>query len=458
MEFYSANQILGRIPMDSYQPQPGTNCRIGRSLFMVFLLLFVIKAGMVLVIIPQLHKSFPDVYAKCHFPDRYDRIAMNLVNGNGYRIYPETAETCMRGPGYVLVLAGIFSLFGKSLVATQIVNILLAIATAYVTMRLSQKMMNRSVGTLVASLFFLFHPATILAETRGGVETLLTFLIVTFIFFLYRAIETTRHRDYVIAGSMLGLALLVKSTPILFPAFILPYLLCKYKKNSTKSIFTSFLVMLVGVCVIYSPWVFRNYLVSGKFVPMMTLKGAAAYQGLYLNKNIFSTKPCISLLIEAANEQNSLANEAGLRFKRGFFQYFYSTNDEITFDKLLFAKVMQEYKESPLLLMKCCLLNFLGFWFRGGGDTSTLLNTLLTVPVLILVIVGTYVGYKNKLNITPMLIFIGAYIILHLPLLGWARYHVPLIPFFSILASLILFRYGGRRTEDNIIPKHQSMI
>jgi 4-amino-4-deoxy-L-arabinose transferase-like glycosyltransferase len=405
--------------------------------------LFVIKAGIIFIVIPKLTQYYPSLYDISKFHDKYDAIAMNLIDGKGYRFFPETCETFMRSPGYVILLFGIFSLFGKSLVAAQTVNLLLSIATAYIILRLAQKIVNRSIVCWIAPLFFLFHPGIILAETRGGVESLFTFLMASSMFFLYCAIKTNKRRDYVITGIALGITLLVKSTPILFPIFILPYLIfINRKKSSTKVICTNCVAMLLTACLIYSPWVIRNYLVSGKFVFLTTIKGPVAYQGLYLNKNIFSEKDSRILLREAAKEQFSLAKDAGFRFENhGVFQYFYSSKDEIRFDKLLFNKVKQEYRESPSLFLKCILFNFIRFFFYGSKK-AVLLNILLGIPLLILFIIGTYVGYKKKLNITPLLIFICAFILPHLPLLGWARFQIPLIPFLSILSSLVLLRFS----------------
>jgi hypothetical protein len=206
--------------------------------------------------------------------------------------------------------------------------------------------------------------------------------------------------------------------------------------------------MLLAACLIYSPWVIRNYMISGKLVFLTTLKGPVSYQGLYLNKHIFSEKDSRILLREAAKEQSDLAKDAGLRFKnKGVFQYFYSSNEEITFDKLLFDKVKQEYKKSPLLFLKCILFNFFRFFFYGS-QKAVLVNILFEIPILTLYIIGTYLGYKNKMNITPLIIFICVFIMSHLFLLGWARFQIPLIPFFSILGSLVLLRFSHNNSSS----------
>ena len=200
--------------------------------------------------------------------------------------------------------------------------------------------------------------------------------------------------------------------------------------------------MLLAAGLIYSPWVIRNYLASGKLVFLTTLKGITSNHGLYINKNIFSGKDCDTLFSEATDEASCLAKEEDYRFKeRDVFQFFYSSKDEIAFDKLLFEKVKKEYIVSPTLFLKGCLFNFIRFFFYGTKKAIPL-NILVGAPLIILFIMGSYIGYEKKLNITPMLIFIFAYIMLHLPTLGWARYHIPLIPFLSIIASLVFLSFS----------------
>jgi len=38
----------------------------------------------------------------------------------------------------------------------------------------------------------------------------------------------------------------------------------------------------------------------------------------------------------------------------------------------------------------------------------------------------------------PILLFVGTFYAVHLPILGQARYHVPLIPFLAVLACIPL--------------------
>ena len=169
-----------------------------------------------------------------------------------------------------------------------------------------------------------------------------------------------------------------------------------------------------------------------------------------MNKNLFSTKEHHQLLSEAAKNQNLLATELGLSFKKGYFQHFYSSKDELIFDTYMTNIVIQEYIESPSLLIKCCFLNFFRFWSQGKCARATLMNTLLIVPLLGFVTIGVYRGYKNNINITPILLFVLVFVLVHLPIIGVARYYVPLIPFLAILATVAFHGKGkSRHPEEN---------
>ena len=356
--------------------------------FWLFFIIFIIKFGIIFFVLPEFLKILniqqPDL-----FPDGYDKIALNLLEGNGYRFYQDKAETFMRPPGYIGVLTLLFYFFGKNLAVVQIVNILFSLVTAVLIILLSKKIVNLNGWIWVAPLFFLFYPGIILAETRAGVESFFALLLTAFMLSFYHAIENQRIRYFILSGSLLGLTLLVKNTPLLFPLFIFPFLFFKYQKSfPSKKIITNFMVMLITMGIVYSPWVIRNFIVSQKFIPFMTVRGMAAYQGLYINKNFLSAKDNRTLFYEASDKMNQIAVQNGFRIKKSYFPYFYHSNDEIDFDKLLFNIVTQEYKNDPILLIKSALINFVRFWYSGEVSyhyiSVFLGTTLFTILGLVL--------------------------------------------------------------------------
>lgn len=403
----------------------------------------ILNAVIVLVVIPQLGNRMRQFYSQDEYADGYDQLAQNLVEGSGYRMYPDTALTMVREPGYPILLATIMLAFGRNFVAVKVVNVVLIMGAAYLLMRLARKVSSRWVLTLVAPLLLLLHPGVLVAESRGGVEALFTFLLTFYVLTVYRAIENNRWWDYLQSGGVLGLTVLVKSTPMLFPIFLLGYLVVSARDLQKRVIAGNVGIMFAATFIVLSPWIVRNYLVSGKFVPTATVLGISAHAGQYVNTHLGSDNSWALADRDGARERRRLAVEEGFQFKQvenAYYQDFYSTADEIKFSNFLLKRVVSEYEQSPMLFVKCVWSNLFNLWFRGKTWKSTMLNVLVQLPVLILALVGIGLASRNKqmASIGPVLLLLIYMIAVYVPILAQARYSVPLVPFVSLLACTTL--------------------
>jgi hypothetical protein len=72
-----------------------------------------LNAVILLVLIPAVSARLKPFYSQDLYADGYNLLASNLVAGNGYRFYPDTADTLIREPGYPVLLAGIVKVFGE---------------------------------------------------------------------------------------------------------------------------------------------------------------------------------------------------------------------------------------------------------------------------------------------------------------------------------------------------------
>ncbi|MDD5503713.1 MAG: glycosyltransferase family 39 protein [Candidatus Omnitrophica bacterium] len=404
------------------------------GILILLTVLLLIKLVIVLAALPKINSLFPGLYNIADFSDDYHRIAINLINGCGYRFYPDTALTLVRGPGYVMILAGLFRFFGPSLAAAQVFNIFLSALTACIIFYLARRMFKNIALTVSAPVIFLLHPAIVFSESRAGVECLLAFFSALLVFLTYKALTGRGYWYYAAAGCALGASLLVKSTLLLFPFFIIPvFFIYKRGKDALKRAALASVFFVAAACIVYSPWVIRNYYVTGKFAPAMTIKGTTAYQGMYINKNIFSGREYRQLMDEATDCQAIMAQGLGLKFRDGFFQYFLSARDEVMFDSFVFKKAMAEYASSAPFLLRSVLFNFLGFWFQGRTHAASCMNFILSLPLIAFSVIGAFKGYKRGPVIMLILVFSLAYILPHLLILGIARYYVPLIPLLSLL-------------------------
>jgi len=421
---------------------------------MVLLTVFL-NAGILFFAIPEFSKRMHQLYNQDEYADGYDQLATNLADGNGYRMYPDTAPTMVREPGYPILLAGLYILFGKDFVAVKFTNMLLAFATAWLMTRIATKLSSNRLLILVPPFLFLFHPGVLIAESRGGVEVLFTFLLTLYVWSLYRALESDRWRNSVISGAVLGLTVLVKSTPMLFPAFLLGYLLVFEPRRPKRMLFLNISSMVLAMLVVLSPWIIRNYAITGKFIPTATVLGVSAHAGQYVNSHLPADGSWALTDRQAARERRKIAEQLGYRFKNvdnAYYQDFYSSGDEVKFSNYLFKSVMAEYERSPMLFVRCVGSNFFNLWFRGKTWDSTMTNVVVQTPYLILALLGTVLVMRSGQGkaIGVLLVLLIYSVAVYVVILAQARYSVPLLPLLSILAGFCFVR--GQVVVHGVAP------
>ena len=422
------------------------------------LAIVTIHSVLLFVIIPSVSARLGPMYNQERYADGYDQLAANLEAGNGYRFYPDTARTLMREPGYPIMLAGLQMTFGKSFTVVKLANMAMALITAWGMVLIAGKvwpdaMANRSVMILVPSLLYLLDPGVLIAESRGGVENLFALLVTAFLLTVYKAIQSQRWRDFVVSGLILGLTLYVRSTPMLFPLCLLGYLAITQRRRISPTVMLkNIAAMTVTMLVVLSPWIYRNYVLVGKFVPTASVLGVSAQAGQYIGEHISDGKPWYLLDREASRERDKVAIELGYPFEdgaSGYYQTFYRSGDELRFSDYLLRKVIAGYRESPLLFVKCVTRNVFNFWFAGKTSMATFGNIVVQLPYLAFALIGAvYSIRKREARIVgPMVLLIGYIMAVHLPILAQARYSVPLFPMVCLMAAMGLMATRKRLME-----------
>ena len=406
----------------------------------------MLHAAILFFVIPRLSPQVSGAYIPKIFGDGYDQLAENLANGNGYRFYPDTALTLMREPGYPILLAGMTKVFGASFTVVKISNMILAIATAWLLMRIGISLMPRGAAqntflVLGPPVLFLFHPGVLIAESRGGVEMLFAFLITLLLLMIFKALASNRWQDYLLCGLVLGITVSVRSTPMLFPLPLFAYMMIVERRRlSFIAICRNIMVMILTMIAVLSPWIARNYMLTGKFIPTGSVLGVSAQAGQYIGKHQFEGKPYWILDREAARERDRLAIGLGYPFEdgaEGYYQTFYKTNDEINFSNYLLKKVVAEYQGSPMLFVRCMTQNVFNFWFAVKTWSATAMNAIIQLPYLALAGLGAFRLIRTKRASTAglLVLFVAYVMAVHVPILAQARYSIPLISVIAILAS-----------------------
>ena len=245
-----------------------------------------IKIAVMFLLIPLVEATLRGNYGT-EFADNYDLLARTIAGGHGYRFTSDTAPTLMREPGFPLFLAAVFKIFGYGLDVVRVLNVAMSSLAAWMIYRFVLALDGRTLVAAAATVLFLGHPGIFVVELRGGIEGPFIVLRVHFLWRLQKAFTSGALRDYMIAGLCLGVTSLFRGTAVLFPVFVggLACLGLLVKRRSIRPQVVSVIVMLGVTCVVMTPWVLRNYLVSGHIVPTSSVPAIAAHSGLYACAN-----------------------------------------------------------------------------------------------------------------------------------------------------------------------------
>jgi 4-amino-4-deoxy-L-arabinose transferase-like glycosyltransferase len=427
--------------------QPVLSHRRKRAVLSILVAALLLTAPVLLLVVPRLDQAVDARYS-IGFADGYDLIANNIAHGRGYRFEPDMGETMMREPGYPMFLAGVFKIAGYRIEAARWANWLLVVAIAFLIMRLAQSVTSDLTTSLIATLLFLFHPGAIISEARAGVETLFIFAVLLFILALHEAVARGTRWHYLVAGLALGLVVQVRSTPIVFPFFLLLYLLltANGRTERLKSV-VNVAVVVLGMILVMAPWMIRNFVLVHHLIPSATVQGVAAQEGQYTCQNMSFGENFYVVQRQAGRLRAEIARRLGLRFEgEYYYQFFYDPKDEWSFNNILLRRAEEGYTNQPLLLATCVCKNAFNLWFLGKTPHTTWLNVLVQVPFLGFAVGGLYLlwrrGLLKKMGI--MLMFVLCVLAVQLPIIAHARHSVPIVPFLSIPASISLMSIWRR--------------
>lgn len=210
---------------------------------------------------------------KIRYPDEaeYLRLARNLVDSGHYTLDGST-PTAYRPPAYPLMLAAGMKL-GLPVVALRMANT----ATLLVCIALLYRLILRTSATQakIAVLMVMAYPVLLYTANTFYPQIPSACLLLAVVLTLFSA-PMPGARRFLFSGILLGIAILLVPTfifTLLFtPLFFAGHLRRREWIRSTAS-------MAVGALLVLSPWIARNAMVFGRFIPISTNNGISLLTG-----------------------------------------------------------------------------------------------------------------------------------------------------------------------------------
>jgi 4-amino-4-deoxy-L-arabinose transferase-like glycosyltransferase len=371
----------------------------------------------------------------------YNQIAHQILSG-------ERLIATFVGSGYPFSLAVLYSIFGDILAVPKLFNVVLGTLTCLLTYAITKKCLNEKIA-LITSGIVAFLPSFITYTGLLASENLFTPLLLlgAYLFLLGMELEKGYWLWLVLSGVSIGLASLVRPIALLVPASWLVYLLFK-RTNFGKAILVSAVIGFATLMTI-SPWLVRNYRISGRIV-LQTEGGITFLIGNHILANGHYVR-------EIPMEWQQEAQRLGL--------------NEFQADSLAYQQAFQFIRGYPVGWMSLIPLKWFHLFKRDDSgvfwnfqSTSSSLPPLLETALIVIsdvyyfIIVLCAIAWLAFLKqpglnpygyLFPMVIIIY-WLLFHVFFFGMDRFHYPLMPFIAMFSALgisgmwrLLVRHGS---------------
>ncbi len=393
----------------------------------------------------------------------YASLSDSIINSGTFTI--DGMTNTFRTPGYPVFLAIVKEIFFGSYFAVTFIQILLALFSAFLIMKIGSILYDEKIAGL-AAIFFIINPITLTLSLTIMSDMLFLFL---FLLFFWVCLDTIKERFWfgiITSGIICALALYVRPMGLFaLPIFAVPVLLSKI--NIQKKLYAMFFILLITILMLI-PWMIRNKNVSGVFA----FTSLPYYNIVYYNAPMFlavknkTSAPIerqeISSQINVPVEQwdelqysPSIEKYTSQFFKTNIFSYakyhllttsafFFSSDTEYLIDNY---KLMMNENDSANLGAIDTLArgNISSFLYSITHPIWKFIERIIIILIWIMVFAEIYTHRKRPLGY--YLLFIVIFLALLAGPVANARYRFIAEPFIMLLASAGIFSLFGERIK-----------
>lgn len=365
-------------------------------------------------------------------PDKLGELGRNLAEGRGFSY--GTAESITpafdRAPVYPLLVMLLFRITGENpLPLLQIIQAFFHGLTGYLLYRIGLELFERRIA-LLGQAIHAVHPILLWYTARIWIETTNTMVITALVLALFVLRKRETRWTLMGCGVLFALAMLTKSVALVLPVAVL--LVAAVRKEWTYARSLA-LACLIGL-VLVSPWTVRNYLLSGRFIPVHTSLGLNFVQGEAIARHWTET-PFSTLAIweKGRAEGGELLASGNQR------------PESPEGDALLTAAILQRWWRDPVTLLRHAAANAVTFWYLSESPLKSGVILLLQVPLLVFGVRGMR-RMRLRAPAMPILcVSVLSFWIVHALVVGWLRYSVPVLPLMILCAAAGLGRLSSAR-------------
>ena len=255
-------------------------------------------------------------------------------------------------------------------------------------------------------------------------ENLLVFFFLGTNFFIFKILKEDKLYQQIALGILLGLTVLTKSVMLFFPFFIAPIFIF----NAIKQGLNRYLVVMSFFIITIFPWVVRNSVVFGEFIPISAESGFGLYSSYCPANGIFglNAAPGDPIVVEA-----------------------YKISSPSLRNRFFLKKTLQFILANPLRFLVLEFKKTVYFW--APFDWEIIGNKWFNILYVLLfpfVAVGTVMASKSFINNCIILLPIIYFQVMILIFYGSPRFRFIVEPYLFILAAI-----GVKKLREGIVSQ-----
>lgn len=305
----------------------------------------------------------------------YDTEAERILAGKGILFPSEApksgdAKLLVHPPGYSILVAISFALFGNSLLPLSLIHLVFDSLAVVVIFLIALELFPLGLA-IIGALLAIFSPHLAYYGLNISPESPTNLLLLLASLFLIKTIKTFQLKRVVFVGILIGLSCWLRPNALLLAPFLaimlLPFL-------ASKDRLSYVIVLVLSTVTVISPITIRNFIVFNQFIPISIGVGANLLEGIadYDLENKFGFPPDDQAVIQADVKIYNRPDYAGNQW----------SPDGLMREKNRTKRAMEAIKSNPIW--------FLGVMFKRAlfmlsyndkGVARWPLNTAI-VPIL----------------------------------------------------------------------------
>ncbi len=420
--------------------------RAAKPAIFVFLLALLLRLALLAVLY-----GVPSFFDPQYVTDHWDHLSRNILAGKGFSwVEDGSVPTVSRAPMYALFLAVLIKLTSGNLLLIRILYLVLDAFTAVLVYKLAGRMVKSEAASLFAALFYAIFLFPAWHACKLAPDAFFSFVFLVAVIVLIGLLRACRAgggtaAQAVLAGLLLGIAILTKKTVLLLPPAVF-MLMAARGGWSGRSLRNAVLFLLVcGVTL--GPWVYRNYRVTGRIGVLQTLTWFNYWYGEFMDEN--------SGRFDMAEAQRKAAEYiAGLSDIDAYLPYGLPPRLDIERENKLRALALENIARSPGHFLGKTLRNVARFWYLTETERILAFTKLVGAILFILFAAGVFVAARSGdvAGDYPILIAVVLYFnLIYAPVFSIMRYMIPVLPYVAFFAGLALAALWRKAARQHVL-------